>query len=66
MNGLLDTSVFVARESARQLAPLPDEGHVSVITVAELRIGVLVADDPAVRAQRMRTSVRSKRLSRCQ
>jgi predicted nucleic acid-binding protein len=28
---------------------------VSVITVAELRIGVLVAEDPAVRAQRLAT-----------
>lgn len=55
MNGLLDTSVFVARESGRPLAALPDQGLVSVVTVAELRIGVLVADDPAIRAQRMRT-----------
>ncbi len=55
MSGLLDTSVFVASESGRPLASLPDEGHVSVITVAELRIGVLVADDPSIRAQRMRT-----------
>ncbi len=55
MSGLLDTSVFVARESGRPLASLPDEGHVSVITLAELRIGVLVADAPRVRAQRMRT-----------
>ncbi len=55
MTGLLDTSVFVARETGRPLAALPDEGRVSVITVAELRIGVLVADDPAIRAQRMRT-----------
>ena len=55
MNGLLDTSVFVARESGRPLASLPDEGRVSVITVAELRIGVLVAGDTSVRAQRLRT-----------
>ena len=55
MSGLLDTSVFVARESGRPLAQLPDEGRISVITVAELRIGVLVAEDPAIRAQRMRT-----------
>ena len=55
MTGLLDTSVFVARESGRPLASLPDEGRVSVVTVAELRIGVLVADDPAIRAQRLRT-----------
>ena len=52
MSGLLDTSVFVARESGRPLASLPDEGRVSVISVAELRIGVLVADDASVRAQR--------------
>jgi predicted nucleic acid-binding protein len=55
VTGLLDTSVFVARESGRPLASLPDEGRVSVITVAELRIGVLVAEDPAIRARRMRT-----------
>jgi predicted nucleic acid-binding protein len=53
--GLLDTSVFVARESGRPLGSLPDDGRVSVITVAELRIGVLVTDDPAIRALRMRT-----------
>ena len=34
---------------------MPAEGRVSVITVAELRIGVLVAAEPSVRAQRMRT-----------
>ncbi|MDQ3723391.1 MAG: PIN domain-containing protein [Actinomycetota bacterium] len=55
MKGVLDTSVFIARESGRPLASLPDEGCVSVITVAELRIGVLMADDPSIRAQRMRT-----------
>lgn len=55
MKGVLDTSVFIARERGRRLASLPDEGCVSVITVAELRIGVLVAGDPSTRAQRMRT-----------
>ena len=53
MSGLL--AVFVARESDRPLASLPDEGLVSVITVAELRLGVLVASDPAIRAQRLAT-----------
>lgn len=47
--------MFVARESGRPLSALPDEGRVSVLTVAELRIGVLVADDPSIRAQRMKT-----------
>lgn len=55
MSGLLDTSVFVARESGRPLASLPDEGRVSVITVAELRIGVLVAEEASIRAQRLAT-----------
>ena len=55
MTGILDTSVFVAREQERPLAALPEEGRVSVVTVAELRVGVLVASDDAIRAQRMRT-----------
>jgi len=55
LTGILDTSVFVAREQKRPLAALPAEGRVSVVTVAELRIGVLVASEPSVRAQRMRT-----------
>jgi predicted nucleic acid-binding protein len=55
VTGLLDTSVFVAREGGRPLGSLPDDGRVSVITVAELRLGVLLADDPSIRARRMRT-----------
>ncbi|MGI8631706.1 MAG: PIN domain-containing protein [Solirubrobacterales bacterium] len=55
MTGVLDTSVFIARESGRPLGTLPEHGYVSVMTVAELRVGVLVASDPATRAQRMRT-----------
>jgi predicted nucleic acid-binding protein len=48
VRGLLDTSVFIARESGRPLEPVPDavtEVAVSVITVAELRLGVLTAAD---------------------
>jgi predicted nucleic acid-binding protein len=55
VTGILDTSVFVAREQDRALGGLPEQGRVSVVTVAELRIGVLVAANPSVRAQRMRT-----------
>lgn len=55
MKGLLDTSVFVGREQGRDLGDLPEEGLVSVITTAELRIGVLVAADPRTRARRLRT-----------
>ncbi len=57
MNVLLDTSVFIARETTRPLEPLPagTRTAVSVMTVAELRIGVLVAADPTTRAARLRT-----------
>ncbi|MFI4985587.1 MAG: PIN domain-containing protein [Solirubrobacterales bacterium] len=53
---ILDTSVFVAREQGRPIArPLPDQVAVSVVSVAELELGVLVARDPGARAQRLRT-----------
>ncbi len=55
MRGILDTSVFVAREQARPLADLPDQAAISVVTLAELHLGVLVADGPGVRARRLRT-----------
>jgi predicted nucleic acid-binding protein len=52
---ILDTSVFIAAESGRPLASLPDDAEtaISVMTVAELRVGVLRADDPLVRARRL-------------
>ena len=53
--GLLDTSIFVAQETGRRLGQLPAEGAISVVTVAELHLGVLMADDPDIRAQRLRT-----------
>jgi len=53
--GLLDTSVFVARENQRPLGALPDTAAVSVVTIAELHLGVLMAEDPQIRAQRLRT-----------
>lgn len=55
--GLLDTSVFIASESGRQLdaALLPDEGAISPITVAELHVGVLAAKDVDTRARRLAT-----------
>lgn len=54
---LLDTSVFIASESGRPLevALLPDESFVSVITLAELQVGVLAAPDTATRARRLAT-----------
>ena len=56
-DGLADTSVFIARESGRTLdtARLPDRLAVSVITVGELRAGVLAARDLTTRDRRLRT-----------
>lgn len=55
--GLADTTVFIARESGRPLdaASMPDELAVSIITVGELRAGVLAAGDVRVRDQRLAT-----------
>lgn len=55
--GLADTSVFVARESGRPLEDdlLPDEIGVSVITIGELRAGVLAASDVETRDHRLAT-----------
>jgi len=53
--GLLDTSVFIAQEAGRTRASLPAMAAVSVITLAELHLGVLLTEDPHVRAQRLRT-----------
>lgn len=53
---VLDTSVLVAREQGRPLRQqLPDQVAVSVVTVAELELGVLVAADSDIRARRLRT-----------
>ncbi len=54
-SGLLDTSVFIAREVGRSLGTLPTVAAISVVTVAELHLGVLMANDPVARAQRLRT-----------
>jgi predicted nucleic acid-binding protein len=55
--GLADTSVFIARESGRPIDAnaLPDELAVSVITIGELRAGVLAADNVADRNRRLAT-----------
>jgi predicted nucleic acid-binding protein len=52
---IADTSVFIAREAGRPLGELPDEIAVSVVTAAELELGVLRASDPTARAVRLRT-----------
>jgi predicted nucleic acid-binding protein len=57
VRGILDTSVFIADETGRRLAVerLPDEAAVSVVTLAELELGVHMASDDDVRAARLRT-----------
>jgi predicted nucleic acid-binding protein len=50
-----DTSVFIAQETGRPLGPLPEKIAVSVITIAELELGVLRATDPEIRARRLST-----------
>src|ERR1700681_3681721 len=56
MKGLVDTSVFIAREAGRPLESLPDEPAVSVVTLAELHLGVLRARDAQTRARPRRRS----------
>lgn len=53
---VLDTSVLIAREQERPLArTLPDDVAISVISIAELELGVLMARDAPTRGQRLRT-----------
>ena len=55
--GLADTSVFIARETRRpiDIEAIPDRLAVSVITIGELRAGVLAATDTAIRDHRLDT-----------
>ena len=57
MRGLLDTSAFIAGERERPLSVdrLPDEAAVSVVTIAELQLGVHMAVEEDVRAKRLET-----------
>jgi len=57
--GLADTTVFVARETGRalDLNAMPDELLVSVVTIGELRAGVLSAGDVSTRELRLATLI---------
>jgi predicted nucleic acid-binding protein len=55
---IADTSVFIASDAGRPLGDLPDEIAVSVVTAAELELGVLRASVPRVRAVRLKTLAR--------
>jgi predicted nucleic acid-binding protein len=53
---LADTSLFIAVEQDRPLSSRPPERvAVSVVTVGELRLGVLAAQDGPTRARRLET-----------
>ena len=62
--GLADTSIFIASETGRTLDPdaLPDEIAVSIVTVGELRAGVLAAADVETRDRRLGTLLRALEL----
>lgn len=57
MRGILDTSLFIAGEHGRPLDGdrLPDDAAVSVVTLAELTLGVHLAGSEDVRARRLAT-----------
>jgi predicted nucleic acid-binding protein len=54
---LADTSIFIAQEGGRRIdvALLPERLAVSVITIGELRAGVLAAIDTTTRDRRLDT-----------
>jgi len=54
-SGLLDTSIFIARETGRPIKELPDRVAVSVVTLGELELGVLAAADEETRVRRADT-----------
>lgn len=55
--GVVDTSVFIATETGRQLdtTHIPAEVATTVVTLAELTAGVLAAANSDIRAQRLAT-----------
>lgn len=55
--GLLDTSVFVGIEQSRSLRAeaLPERSAASIVSVAELRAGILAAPDIETRDHRLAT-----------
>lgn len=61
MNGLLDTSVLIDLVPP-DLGDLPEDVSISVISVAELRLGVLLARDAAGRAARLARMTEVERL----
>jgi len=63
VRAVLDTSVFIAQEQGHPLGELPEEVAVSVVTLSELRYGVLAAGDHETRAIRLGTLESATRLA---
>lgn len=59
IEAVVDTSVLIARETGRSVdtRSLPDGLAVSVVTIGELRVGVLAAEDVDIRDRRLSTLV---------
>jgi len=64
VQAILDTSVFIAREQERPLGELPDEVAVSVVTLSELRHGVLAAPGHEQMAQRLSTLEAARQIAK--
>jgi len=62
---IADTSLFIARKTGRLLDPYPEDREVavSIITIAELELGVLAAAEPRTRAARLQTLRDAEQLS---
>lgn len=60
---IADTSLFIALEQKRALAGTPPQQiAVSVVSIGELRLGVLTASDGPARARRLETVSRAEAL----
>jgi predicted nucleic acid-binding protein len=64
VQAILDTSVFIARERERPLGDLPNEVAVSVVTLSELRHGVLAADGHERMARRLSTLEAARQIAK--
>ncbi len=62
---IADTSLFIARETGRPLDPYGEDREiaVSMVTIAELELGVLAAAEPRIRAARLQTLRDAEQLS---
>src|ERR1700682_5486249 len=61
---IADTSLFIALEQRRKITGTPPQRvAVSVVTIGELRLGVLAATDGPTRARRLETLSRAERLA---